>query len=72
MPSGYPHAHANDLFVSYSTRDLDWVRVFHDDLVADINRFADPDVFPFLDKARPPGYLWKTAVARLSGPLECV
>jgi hypothetical protein len=48
----YPHGHAYDLFVSYSTRDLGWVRVFHDDLVADINRFADLDAFPFLDKAR--------------------
>ena len=59
MPSRYPHGHAYDLFVSYSTRDLGWVRVFHDDLVADINRFADLDVFPFLDKARlQPGYIW--------------
>lgn len=48
----YPHGHAYDLFVSCSTRDLGWVRVFHDDLVADINRFADLDAFPFLDKAR--------------------
>jgi hypothetical protein len=59
MPSGYPHGHAYDLFVSYSTRDLDWVRVFHDDLVKDVNRFADLDVFPFFDKARlQPGYMW--------------
>jgi hypothetical protein len=29
MASQYPHGHAYDLFVSYSTRDLDWVRVFH-------------------------------------------
>src|ERR1700758_5030848 len=59
MASKYPHGHAYDLFVSYSTRDLDWVRVFHDDLVTNINRFADLDVFPFLDKARlQPGYIW--------------
>lgn len=59
MPSSYPHGHAFDLFVSYSTHDLDWVRVFHDDLVKDINRFANLDVFPFLDKARlQPGYIW--------------
>jgi hypothetical protein len=48
----YPHGHAYDLFVSCSTRDLGWVQAFHDDLVADINPFADFDVFPFLDKAR--------------------
>jgi hypothetical protein len=59
MPSSYPHGHAYDLFVSYSTRDLSWVRVFHDELVADINRFAEFDIFPFLDKARlQPGYVW--------------
>ena len=59
MPSSYPHGHAYDLFVSYSTRDLDWVRVFHEDLVTDINHFADQDVFSFLDKARlQPGYMW--------------
>lgn len=59
MASQYPHGHAYDRFVSYSTRDLDWVRVFHKDLVKDINRFADFDVFSFLDKARlQPGYKW--------------
>ena len=63
MPSAYPHGHAYDLFVSYSTRDLEWVRAFHDDLVADINRFADSDVFPFLDKNRlQPGYAWDEAL----------
>ena len=59
MASQYSHGHEYDLFVSYSSRDLEWVRPFHDDLVADINRFADHDVFPFLDKARlQPGYVW--------------
>ena len=59
MPSEYPHGHEYDLFVSYSSRDLEWVRPFHDDLVADINRFAKHDVYPFLDKARlQSGYLW--------------
>jgi hypothetical protein len=59
MASQYPHGYEHDLFVSYSTRDLDWVRPFHDDLVADINRFADQDVFPFFDKDRlQPGYVW--------------
>src|SRR5260370_5495128 len=59
MPSQYPHGHEYDLFVSYSTRDLDWVRPFHDELIADINRFADLDVFPFLDRSRlQPGYVW--------------
>jgi hypothetical protein len=48
---------------------MDWVRVFRDDLVKDINRFADLDVFPFLDKTRlQPGYIWNerlVAAARL-------
>jgi hypothetical protein len=59
MASRYAHGYTYDLFLSYSTRDLDWVRPFHDDLVADINHFADEDVFPFLDTARlQPGYIW--------------
>src|SRR5215471_9221591 len=59
MQSSYPHGYSYDLFVSYSTRDLEWVRVFHDDLVADVNRFADLDIQPFFDKARlQPGYVW--------------
>jgi hypothetical protein len=59
MTSGHPHGYEYDLFVSYSNRDLAWVRQFHDDLVEDVNRFADFDVFPFLDKARlQPGYVW--------------
>jgi hypothetical protein len=59
MGSQYPHGYEHDLFVSYSSRDVDWVQPFHDDLVADINRFSDQDVFPFLDKERlQPGYVW--------------
>jgi len=41
MASRYPHGHTYDLFVSYSSRDSEWVRAFHDDLVADINNFSD-------------------------------
>jgi hypothetical protein len=59
MASEYQHGHTYDLFLSYSTRDLEWVRQFYDDLVADINRFAERDVYPFLDKVRlQPGYVW--------------
>ena len=59
MPSRYPHGHTYDLFVSYSSRDSEWVRAFHDDLVADINNFSEWDICPFLDKARlQPGYNW--------------
>jgi hypothetical protein len=59
MASRYRHGYQYDLFFSYSTRDLDWLRPFHDSLVADINRFAEVDVFPFLDKSRlQPGYVW--------------
>jgi hypothetical protein len=59
MASRYQHGYGYDLFFSYSTRDLDWVRRFYEDLIADVSRFADPDVTPFLDKARlQPGYMW--------------
>ena len=59
MGSKYKHGHQYDLFVTYSTRDLNWVRAFHDDLIADINRFSEADVYPFLDKARlQPGHVW--------------
>ena len=68
MASSYPHGHAYDLFVTYSTRDLGWVRVFHDDLIADINRFSDLDIFPFLDKARlQPGYIWNEQLLAAAG-----
>jgi hypothetical protein len=59
MASKHPHGYEYDLFVSYSTRDLLWVRPFHDDLVAEVNRFTNPDIFPFFDKTRlQPGYVW--------------
>ncbi len=68
MTSQYPHGHTYDLFVSYSTRDLTWVRAFYDDLVADVNRFADLDIFPFLDKARlQPGYVWDEQLLAAAG-----
>jgi hypothetical protein len=59
MASAYPHGHEYDLFLSYSSREQEWVRSFYDDLIADVNRFAEVDVFPFLDKSRlQPGYVW--------------
>lgn len=59
MASRYPHGHAYDLFVSYSTTNLEWVRAFHDDLINDVNQLADFDIYPFLDKDRvQPGYVW--------------
>ena len=63
MASQYQHGHTYDLFLSYSTRDLEWVGPFYDELVADINRLANPDVYPFLDKARlQPGYVWNEQI----------
>jgi hypothetical protein len=63
MGSKYQHGQTYDFFLSYSTRDLAWVRTFHDDLIVDVNRFAECDVFPFLDKARlQPGHVWDTAL----------
>lgn len=38
--------------MSYSARDSDWVRRFYDDLVADINLFAENGLSPFLDRLR--------------------
>ena len=68
MTSQYPHGHAYDLFVSYSTRDLEWVQLFHDDLVADINRFADLDVLCFFDKDRiQPGFVWNDQLGAAAG-----
>jgi TIR domain len=68
MTSQYPHGHTYDLFVSYSTEDLDWVRVFHDDLIKDVNRFTKPNLFPFLDKARlQPGCLWDEKLLAAAG-----
>jgi hypothetical protein len=59
MASQYPHGHTYDLFVSYSSTNLDWVRAFHDDLINDVNQLADFDIYPFLDKDRlQPGYVW--------------
>ena len=54
--SSLPHvADFNGIRHGWDLRDPQ----FHDDLVADINRFADSDVFPFLDKARlERGYIW--------------
>ncbi len=63
MGSKYKHGHQYDLFLSYSTRDVGWVRQFYDDLLADINRFAAIDVYPFLDKARlQPGHVWNEEI----------
>lgn len=68
MASQYPHGHTYDLFVSYSTEDVDWVRVFHDDLIKDVNRFTKPNLFPFLDKARlQPGCLWDEKLLAAAG-----
>lgn len=48
--SKYPHGHAYDLFVSYSSHDLEWVQPFHEDLVKEVNRWTAPDIYPFLDR----------------------
>jgi hypothetical protein len=59
MASGYKHGYKYDLFVSYSSREAEWVGVFQDDLVADVNHFAELDVLAFFDQARiQPGYVW--------------
>lgn len=63
MASQYPHGYTYDVFVSYSSRDAEWVEQFVHDLVQDANRFADLDIFPFLDHARlQPGFLWDEAL----------
>src|SRR3954469_10220321 len=68
MVSQYQHGYAYDLFISYSSRDGRWVRQFADDLVADVNRFADYDIAAFLDEPRlRPGYLWDEALLSAVG-----
>lgn len=63
MGSQYNHGHEFDLFFSYSTRDVSWVRQFFDDLLADINRLASADICPFLDRARlQPGHIWNEQI----------
>jgi hypothetical protein len=58
MPSQFPHGYESDIFISYSSRDLDWVQTFHDALLRDVTRFA-PDVSLFFDKSRlEVGSLW--------------
>jgi hypothetical protein len=60
MRSAYSHGHEFDVFISYSSRDLAWVKRFHDDLVADANRHARHDIVVFFDKSRlEPGFVWE-------------
>ncbi len=57
--SQYAHGHVYDLFVSYSSRDIDWVKTFHDDLIKEVNRWTDPDIHAFLDRISiAPGEVW--------------
>jgi len=63
MPSTYQHGYTYDLFVSYSSRNADWVGRFLDDLVRDVNKFASPDIFLFFDETRlQPGFAWDGAL----------
>jgi hypothetical protein len=63
MASEFGHGYTYDVFVSYSSRDAEWVNNFLSDLIRDTNRFADYDIFPFLDKTRlQPGYVWDEAL----------
>ena len=63
MASQYSHGYTYDLFISYSSRDAQWVQHFLRDLVEDTNRFATSDIFPFLDQTRlQPGYIWDEAL----------
>jgi len=59
MSSQHKHGYAYDLFLSYSSRNGEWVRQFYDDLLADMKRFTT-EVSVFLDTARlSPGYIWE-------------
>ena len=60
MRSEFSHGHEFDVFISYSSRDLAWVKTFHDDLVADANRHARHDIAVFFDQSRlKPGFVWE-------------
>src|SRR5947209_8209573 len=68
MASQYQHGYAYDVFISYSSRDQQWVKQFAEDLVEDVNRFADNDIAVFVDEARlQPGYLWNEALLSAVG-----
>jgi TIR domain len=59
MQSGYSHGYQYDFFISYSTRDVDWVQPFYDALRKDLNRWTPHDVFTFWDKeGLKPGDTW--------------
>jgi hypothetical protein len=63
MSSHCQHGYTYDLFISYSSRDQDWLLPFVDDLTKDVNKFADYDIFPFLDRTRlQPGFVWDQAL----------
>lgn len=59
MQSGFHHGYQYDLFISYSTRDVEWVQPFYDALRKDLNRWTQHDVFTFWDKeGLKPGDTW--------------
>jgi hypothetical protein len=59
MESSFLHGYQYDLFISYSTLDVDWVQPFYDALRKDLNRFTPHNVFTFWDKeGLKPGDTW--------------
>jgi hypothetical protein len=63
MASQYGHGCTYDVFVSYSSRDAEWVKIFLSELARDTNRFADHDIFLFRDEPRlQPGFVWDDAL----------
>ncbi|MGD0903833.1 MAG: toll/interleukin-1 receptor domain-containing protein [Terracidiphilus sp.] len=67
MQSGFLHGYQYDLFLSYSTRDVDWVQPFYDALRKDLNRWTQHDVFTFWDKeGLKPGDTWNEKLLHAS------
>jgi hypothetical protein len=59
MQSGFLHGYQYDLFISYSTLDVDWVQPFYEALRKDLNRWTKHNVFTFWDKeGLRPGDTW--------------
>jgi hypothetical protein len=50
MPSSFPHGYEYDLFISYCSADLKWVRPFYDALKEDLRIVSGSEVATFFDK----------------------
>ncbi len=50
MQSSFPHGYQYDLFISYSSDDVEWVRPFYEALNKDVTRIIGREIVTFWDK----------------------